>query len=82
MAAVMSLCHPGDEGVTLFLFINLSECPFLQGSVSVSVYLFVSPDIRCIGLSQTVFPLCLKHDLFRNLISTILNMLSVDHAFL
>ena len=33
------------------------------------------------GLSQTFFPFCLKYDLFRKTILTILHMLNVDHAF-
>ena len=45
------------------------------------VYLFVSPGISCPGLSQTFFPPCLKYDLCRKTILTILDMLSVDHAF-
>ena len=46
-----------------------------------SVYLFVRPGIPCPGLSQTFFPLCLKYDLFRKTILTLLIMRSVDHAF-
>ena len=64
---------------TLFLYINLSECPHPLGSVSVFV---VSTGIPCLGLPQTFFPLCLKYDLFRKTILSILNMLSVDYAFL
>ena len=46
-----------------------------------SVYLFISPEIPRRGLPQTFFLLCLKYDLFRKTVLTILNMLSVDHTF-
>ena len=82
VAACMPFCHPGGERATLFLFINLSESPIPKGrSMFLSVYLFVRPGIPCPGLSQTFFPLCLKYDLFRKTILTILIMRSVDHAF-
>ena len=50
-------------GVLLFLFITYQSAPISRGRPEVlSVYLFVSPDIPCPGLSQTFFPLCLKYD--------------------
>ena len=68
-----TLLSLGGGWGTLFLFINLLECPYPLGrSVVSSVYLFVSPCIPYPGLPQTFFPLCLKYDLFQE---TILNML-------
>ena len=77
----MPFCHPRERG-SLFLFISLSECPIPWGrSVFLSVYLLVSPDMPCPGLSQNFFLLRLRYDLFRKTIIKFLNMLSVDHAF-
>ena len=79
--ACLLFCHPA-AGNTLFLLINLSECPNYLGAVSVFVCLSVcQPWHPCPGLPQTSFSLCLKYDFFRKTILTILNMLSVDHAF-
>ena len=56
--------------------------PPSPGLVSVFVCLSVrSTGIPCPGLQQTLFPLCLKYDLFRKTILTNLNMLSVDHVY-
>ena len=84
LPACLSVTRVGGGGRgTLFIFINLSECPHPLGwSVFLSFYLFVSTGIPCSGLQQqTFFPLCLKYDLFRKTILTNLNMLSVDHVF-
>ena len=85
LPACLSVTRVGGGGGrgTLFIFINLSECPHPLGwSVFLSFYLFVSTGIPCSGLQQqTFFPLCLKYDLFRKTILTNLNMLSVDHVF-
>ena len=62
-------------------FYKLIRVPPSPGLVSVFVCLFVSTGIPCPGLQQTLFPLCLKYDLFRKTILTNLNMLSVDHVF-
>ena len=70
----------GGGGGTLFIFINFIRVPPSPGLVSVFVCLFVSTGIPCPGLQQTLFPLCLKYDLFRKTILTNLNMLSVDHV--
>ena len=81
MAPCLPFCHPGDGG-TLFHYINLSECPHLLRSVSVFVCLSVCHPWHPVSWSATnllssLLKICLvsKNNL------TILNMLSVYHAF-
>ena len=85
VTACLPFCHPGrgggGGGVRIFLFINLSECSYTLGLVNLTVCLFVALDIPCPGLPQTFLLICLKYDLFRKSILTMLNMLSVDHPF-
>ena len=80
---VAACLPPGGGGGSLYSFINLSECPHSMGLVSVTVclYMFVSPDIPCPGLPQTFFLHCLKGSSLGSRLWCLTVSLSLSHWY-
>ena len=68
VAVCLPFCHPGGGGggggQSIFFYKLIRVSPFYGAGqcncLSISLYLFVSPDIPCPGLPQTFFLHCLK----------------------